>query len=158
MNRSLPSALKAPSVASLRGLAAVVLVAAAGSALAQHDERLLACRKIADPAQRVACYDQIPVGSAAAASPGGEAQFGLEARRAVDAPDVIRSRVLGAFDGWGPNQSFRLENGQIWAVTDDSRAFLDLKDPVVTVRRGALGAFYLEIEGTNRSPKVRRIR
>lgn len=136
----------------------LVLALGMGEATAQHDERLLACRKIADPAQRVGCYDQIPVGSAAKPVASGEAQFGLEARRAVDAPDTLRSRVIGPVDGWVPGQSFRLENGQVWAVSDDSRAFLELKDPAVTVRRGALGAFYLEIEGTNRSPKVRRIR
>ena len=32
-----------------------------------------------------------------------------------------------------------------------------LKDPKVRVRRGALGTFVLEIEGTNNAPKVRRV-
>ena len=39
----------------------------------------------------------------------------------------------------------------------DSARYLDRVDPKVTIRRGALGAFYLDIEGDNRSPRVKRV-
>jgi hypothetical protein len=33
-----------------------------------------------------------------------------------------------------------------------------LVNPSVTVRRGVLGAYYLEIDGLNTSPRVKRVR
>ena len=35
--------------------------------------------------------------------------------------------------------------------------YLTLNDPKVRIRRGALGAFYLEFEKVNHSPRVRRV-
>ncbi len=71
--------------------------------------------------------------------------------------DAIESHVPGRFDGWGPNASIRLANGQVWQIADGSSGAHWIENPKVRVRRGALGAFYLEIEGTNRSPRVTRI-
>jgi hypothetical protein len=45
----------------------------------------------------------------------------------------------------------------VWRIADDSKGALWVENPKVRVRRGALGAFYLEIEGTNRSPRVQRL-
>ncbi len=45
-----------------------------------------------------------------------------------------------------------------WQVVDGSRAwFPGLQDVKATIRTGAFGAFYLEIEGQNNSPRVRRV-
>ena len=135
------------------------------------DEGILKCRSIASAAARLACYDAIVVGAPAAApaaaarapataapaaAPAKE-QFGFEHRQEILKVDAIESTIPGRFEGWRANENIRLANGQVWQVVDDSRASLWIENPKVRVRRGALGAFYLEIEGTNRSPRVRRL-
>ncbi len=96
--------------------------------------------------------------ASAAQAPSAASQFGLP----VKAPDAdinrIESSIVGKFEGWRANSSIRLANGQVWQITDDSSHFLDLDSPKVAIRRGALTAFYLEIEGTNHSPRVRRVK
>jgi hypothetical protein len=84
--------------------------------------------------------------------------FGLEEKRAAtNQLATVESSINGRFEGWGPNSRITLANGQVWRVMDDSSAILYLDNPKVLVRRGLLGAFYLEINGTNRSPKVKRV-
>jgi hypothetical protein len=141
----------------------------AGPALADG-AAILRCRQLAEPAQRLACYEAIVVptaGAVAQTPPPAPASpdlpqvgnFGLEVKSAlVGLPSTMESTIPGRFLGWGPNDTITLANGQVWQVSDDSRGALASTDPKVTIRRGALGAFYLEIAGTNRSPKVRRVR
>lgn len=71
--------------------------------------------------------------------------------------DAISSSIAGHFDGWGPNQRIRLANGQVWRVIDGSNATLDLDNPAVTLKRSFSGAVFLNIAGTNNSPKVLRV-
>jgi hypothetical protein len=142
------------------------------------DAGMLRCRAIKDSSARLACYDALVVpGAAEKASPSAPAQvapssqpasraaaqsppeqFGLEYRKAETMPDSIESTIPGRFEGWGPNARIALANGQVWQVTDDSSGFHAIDNPKVRIRRGALGAFYLEIEGTNRSPRVKRLK
>lgn len=93
----------------------------------------------------------------AAAAAAAQSNFGLEAKAAQDAPDAIDSSIEGRFEGWEGKSRIKLANGQIWQVTDGSQGVLNLTNPKVRVRRGVFGAFYMDIEGTNRSPKVRRV-
>lgn len=137
------------------------------------------CRAISDAAQRLACYDALPISTAAPAAPAAAAaaaspartapapattasktdEFGLEDKRAAASQlSTIESTISGRFEGWGPNSRITLANGQVWRVSDDSSAILYLDNPKVVVRRGLLGAFYLELDGTNRSPKVKRVK
>ena len=146
-------------------IAAVVLFTG-GPALADG-AAVLSCRQITDPPQRLICYDAmaVPVSAIVAQTPllaplppPQAENFGLEVKTAlVGLPSTMESTVPGRFLGWGPNDKITLANGQVWQISDDSRGALVATDPKVTVRRGALGAFYLEIASTNRSPKVRRI-
>lgn len=71
--------------------------------------------------------------------------------------ESIESRIDGKFDGWVAGQRIRLANGQVWAVVDGSDDMLDADQPKVTVKRGMLGAFFLDIDGAHRAPKVRRV-
>jgi len=140
----------------------VLLLLASNLALAD-DAGLLQCRAMKDAAARLACYDGLPVAAAAGkpapATPAKATpeQFGLEEKRAAPVLASIDSHIPGRFDGWSPNASIRLANGQVWQVADGSSGAHWIEDPKVRVRRGALGAFYLEIEGTNRSPRVTRV-
>lgn len=120
------------------------------------------CRALTDGPARLACYDAIALpapGSARAPAPAKEtpAQFGLVGTQRQVSLDAVDSRIPGNFEGWSARSRITLENGQVWQIDDDSRAILELKNPKARVRRGALGAFYLEIDGTNRSPRVKRV-
>jgi hypothetical protein len=141
------------------------------------DAGLLRCRAIKDSTARLACYDALVVPSAAEKAAAAQAvpqsqgaarapaqvspaqtpeQFGLEHKSAQSVLAAIESTIPGRFEGWGPNTLIRLANGQVWQVADDSTGMNFVENPKVRIRRGALGAFYLEIEGTNRSPRVTR--
>jgi len=151
-------------VCKTRATLTLILLLVSGSLWADG-AALQRCRLQVDPAVRFACYEAIavPVATTAATQkpavapplPGAE-QFGLEQKTAPVAARSVISSIAGRFNGWEPNERILLTNGQVWQISDDSRGALVSTDPKVTVRRGALGAFYLDIEGTNRSPKVRR--
>jgi len=69
----------------------------------------------------------------------------------------VDSRLADSFDGWGPNSRVRLTNGQVWQVIDGSSVVLPPGSRKVRVKRGALGSFYLDIEGLKTSPRVQRV-
>jgi hypothetical protein len=157
---------------ALENLALCGLVSA-GSALAADEAPLRECRALADAAARLACYDALPLAAApAAATRGpfattapapaatpaaaqGAAAFGMELRQPELA--TISTHIEGRFEGWHPGSRIRLANGQVWQVSDGSTGVYELTNPKVTLRRGALSGFWLEIEGVNRSPRVRRV-
>ncbi len=152
---------------------------------AATDAQLQQCRAIPDRTARLACYDALPLGATTtAAAPAAEpqrpastvamklppsvphiapappaeaaAKFGLEQREAKQV-ERIESHITGSFEGWNPGTRIRLANGQVWQVSDDSRASLYLQNPKVVVRRASMGTFILEIEGSNNAPRVRRV-
>jgi hypothetical protein len=157
----------------------LLLTLVAGAAHAD-EAAFLRCRNITDGAARLACYDAVqaspvaPAAPARTAAPAGASPAPVAATTATPAatagqrvglpvtvPDAevtrIESRLIGRLEGWGPYTRFRLENGQVWQVNDDSSRMLDLDKPKVAIRRGALGVFYIEFEGTNYSPRVKRL-
>ncbi len=157
---------------------AAALLGLAGLAQA-NDTALNQCRQESVAAKRLACYDAIPTRAtaatpapaptAAAAAPSGTTALApAPAAPAVAQPasrfglpssseEAVDSRITGRFEGWGPKTRFTLANGQVWEVEDGTNASLWLDSPPVRVRRGFTGAFFLEIDGTNRSPRVRRL-
>ncbi len=161
------------------GLAAVLLLSAAPLAQAQTGPvaGLLACQKLAEATARLACYDRevaqlaatptpatpsaMAPAAAAAALPttprAAEERFGLPAKAGNAEPTSIVSALPEGFSGWRAGERIRLANGQVWRIADDSSAFVSPKSPRVVVRQGALGAFYLDFDGDNRSPRVRRV-
>ncbi|MBL0125793.1 MAG: hypothetical protein IPP88_25105 [Betaproteobacteria bacterium] len=101
-----------------------------------------------------------PIAAVASASPSAPQksdQFGLENRTSPATLDAIESTIPGRFEGWDAKSMIKLANGQVWQIADDSNRYLTLTDPKVRIRRGALGAFYLEFEKINHSPRVRRV-
>ena len=160
----------------LKALLPLLFVSSAAFA---DDAAILRCRAIADASARLACYDALVATSAsasaakAAAGTGAvavqppaqqaapqpaQAQFGLEDRVAnKGALDAIESTIPGSFEGWRAKSNIRLANGQVWQISDDSSRAHYIDNPKVRIRRGALGSFYLEIQGTNSSPRVKRV-
>ena len=153
---------------------AVALLAAAGNAAAADDAALQRCRAMGEAAARLACYDAIPLGAApapraapapsgapAAAAPAAQpsllSRFGFENRAQPEELASVESHIPGRFEGWAPMQVIKLANGQAWQVVDGTSRTAWVENPKVVVRRGAMGAFYLEIDRVNPSPRVRRV-
>ena len=126
------------------------------------------CRAIADPSARLACYDGLPLPANAggptakveskARLPETPAQFGLS-REVTPSVDLasIESTIPGHFDGWYPRRRVRLANGQVWQVAEETTRLYELDNPKVTIRRGVLGAYYLDLSIDNRSIRVNRV-
>ncbi len=93
--------------------------------------------------------------------PGGVEAFGREHlpddARGGSVPDEIRGRIVGDFRGWSGNTTFRLENGQVWRQAEAGRFFVRAENPVVVIRRGALGSYLLSVEGYGSTVRVRRV-
>lgn len=158
-------------------LSLMLALLAASPVLGATEASLSGCRAVPEAGARLACYDALPLptvapsataglASAAARDPArpataatttaqAVASFGLEA--AGEKLQEVRSHISGHFDGWRAGDRIRLANGQVWRVVNDSRADYSLRDPQVTVRRGALGSYLLDIEGAKQLPRVRRV-
>lgn len=152
------------------------LAAGAATIAIADDASLQGCRAIADATRRLACYDAIPLGrapapSASPAAPGQPAgaapaappqqtllqRFGFESRAQPDELPFVDTHIPGTFTGWGPRTTIALANGQVWQVTEETSRTAYLQDPKVKITRGALGSFFMEIEGVRQAPRVRRV-
>lgn len=127
------------------------------------DAALLRCRELSDPAARLACYDAVALPASKTSAPRGERretpdEFGIDRTGSEQRLDAIESHIEGRFDGWGPRDKIQLANGQVWQISDGSTGGIRRDNPKVRIRRGVLGAFYLEVEGTHQSPRVRRLK
>ena len=144
-----------------RALLLLLSIPMSSAALAD-DLELRRCRGIADASARLACYDAmvLPVsqGEVNPAKPTLPSEhFGFEQQAIQSGPQTIDSYIPGRFEGWDSNARIRLANGQVWQITDGSKRAFNLTDPKVSVRRGIFGAFFLDIEGYNFAPKVKRV-
>ena len=96
--------------------------------------------------------------------PAGENRFGADEQiqRNVDRirpePKELVSRIAGPFDGWDGDTVFYLENGQVWKQTQRDKFAVRLEDPVVTIEKGLLGAYFLSVEGFGSRVKVKRLK
>ena len=143
----------------------LLFVLASGAAVAD-DAAVLNCRALADSAQRLACYDAMPVGAApraaapaVAAAPDrtAEQNFGMEKAAKKQEPEYIESTVVGDFDGWSGNTRITLANGQVWRIADGSTAVLpQMHNPKVRIKRGIFGVLYFQVVGQNNMARVRR--
>lgn len=124
------------------------------------DAALTQCRSVADSLARLACYDAIVIKGVRAAAATPTERFGLETRlpAASSFNEKLESRIVGKFEGWEPRTAFTLANDQVWAIQDGSRAYYELVDPRVTITRGAMGGYFMKIEGVAPTPRVRRVR
>lgn len=84
--------------------------------------------------------------------------FGMEHKAVSSTPDSLESRAVGSFKRWEKKMKIKLENGQIWEVKSSNSMYYKIDNPKVTIEKGALGAFYMGIEGINRRLKVKRIK
>ncbi len=166
----------------MKKLALILLALTSAPAMAA-DSPLHKCRAIADNVARLACYDALvpaavaaPVASTAstaapvpAAAAGAAAapvaaaakpddSFGIFSMGKKTEPDSIETTIPGAFDGWRPGTLITFANGQVWRVSDDSSNEFGGRDIKAKLVKGMFGVVYLEVEGSNRTAKVKRIK
>ena len=139
-------------------------------------QQLIACRSINDPAQRLACYDRqsdalnvaiakkdVVVIDKARATATRRSLFGFsipDFGGLFGGGDDIK-QIEGIVAAAAPNSdggwTIKLADGSMWTQTDQSPIALEpRRGDKVVVRRGALGAFFLEL-GRQPGFKVRRI-
>lgn len=129
----------------------------AADAQTRPGTELQRCRGIAESAARLACYDALADSPAVQAALAQKpAPVPALAQPSAPVAEEVESHIIG-FDGWAPRTRFKLANGQVWQVVDDSVGNYQLKDPKVKVHRAALGSFLMEIDGAGRQPRVRRV-
>jgi hypothetical protein len=150
-------------------IALLLALACPGVAAAQAAAE--ACAGIADPSQRLECYDKIttPVEGrpsqgmppadtpAGAPAPASADSFGQP--RAPAAVTEIRARILGKVTTWQRGTQFRLDNGQVWEASERERGYFTKipDDPEVRIYRGWWGAYWMEILAVDAKLKVKRI-
>ena len=72
--------------------------------------------------------------------------------------EAIESTISGEFSGFGRGRQYRLDNGQVWEQTDSATlAGVRRTSPKVRIKPGAMGAWWLKIDGYNTQAKVRRV-
>ena len=138
---------------------------------------LLACRAMADPAQRLSCFDRETAGIDRALASKDlvvvDKQKASEARRSLfgfsvpsfgslfggdeDEISQIDSTVASARRNVEGGWTVTLADGSVWSQTDDTPvALAPRKGDKITVRRRALGSYTLAI-GKQPGVKVRRV-
>lgn len=138
-------------------------------------ERLMACRAIAAPDQRLACFDRETVAMSQAIASKDLVFVDKEKARAAsrslfgfsvpsfgglfgggdeikEIESTIRSTGRNADGGW----IITLADGSVWSQTDDWPGLDPRAGKKVIVRRGMLGSFRLLIPGQN-GIKVKRV-
>jgi len=96
-----------------------------------------------------------------AATPRADDRIGFSSSSLFgDGEGEVRSFIPGEFRGWSrKGEAITLANGQVWEIVDSaSRLRVNLTDPQVVITQGALGAWYLRVEGYNTRVNVRRIK
>jgi hypothetical protein len=146
------------------------------------EHQLADCARIAGSTERLACYDALssarrstergwnrsfgadasraaPVGAEPRAlEPGTSADFGFAGRESGGGAQQVQSRYDGEFTGWSGNTLFRLENGQVWKQSQSGRVDFRASRPLVTIKRSALGAYRLNVQGLDQSIRVERVK
>lgn len=130
------------SEAELARLDALVAAFHAG----RKEEPRPAGRRPENPA--IAAVTEVPDrGASVVVAPGTKVEYA-----------AVQSRLTGNFTGWEPRGVFALENGQRWREANGSTyATPPLPSPKVRVTPGALGSFWMEIEGVRTRVKVVRV-
>ena len=166
----------------------VVITLLAGPALAKDAPKqsplvsaLEACRAIADPTQRLACYDKEAAALVSAAQTGDVAVVDkAEARRARkslfgfampnlpffsgdksadEVSDTLESTITRASGlGYGKFRITIAEGNAVWETTE---SYSTMHEPhagdKISIKRGTLGSYVLRIGRNNRGVKGKRV-
>jgi hypothetical protein len=136
---------------------------------------LLSCRAIADPMQRLACYDRQSNAVASAiqkkdivvidkerATAAKRSLFGFSVPSfagLLGGGDLneIEGTIVGATQNADGGWIIRLADGSVWSQTDDTPVALEpRRGDKVSVKRGALGSYFVKL-GRQPGFKAKRI-
>jgi hypothetical protein len=82
-----------------------------------------------------------------------------KAEEQPDAQEALESRIAGDFKGWRRGTMFDLENGQRWQHVDgEDYVTPPTPSPRVTIKPGAFGTFWMQIEGVKPRVRVKPVR
>lgn len=101
--------------------------------------------------------------SAASARPSSEDRATEQDRRGLESEEKedrvpITSRIVGKFNGWDGQTTFKLENGMIWVQADKDKFFMkETTEAVAVIEPGMFGSWHLHVEGHDSECKVKRI-
>jgi hypothetical protein len=124
------------------------------------DDAILRLPRNHEASARLACYDAIVVQTSEEKARQTEVSstrtIRLEAQD-KSAPEAIESTIPGHFDGWPPARALLSPTARSGGSATAAPA-----STTSTIRKSGsaaaiFGVFYLEIEGTNRSPRVVRV-
>ena len=150
-------------------------------------DKVNACAGISKSEDRLACYDAAVAGLKQAQQSGGVAvvsreqvaeaekqAFGLgtarlsdvtrppEAKAAVAAPeeiDSIKATITTAEKRSDGKFRFTLDNGQVWEQMENERNFRVRSTPgAAEIRKALLGSFMMNVDGSSKAIRVRRIK
>jgi hypothetical protein len=88
-----------------------------------------------------------------------KASVGLAPKPGSPETEAIRSRIAGSFRGWGPNTTFKLENGQVWMAerNADTRSFGARENVEVEIRPASFGTWKLFLMPDGLWVRVKRV-
>ncbi|HLP26047.1 MAG TPA: hypothetical protein VK477_10235 [Acidobacteriota bacterium] len=88
-----------------------------------------------------------------------KASVGLAPKPSATEADAIRSRIADTFRAWGPNTTFRLENGQVWVAerNAESRFFGARENAEVELRPSSFGTWKLFLLPEGLWVRVKRV-
>ena len=106
----------------------------------------------------LATLDAPKAGAATVAAPSGEDTRGLKEEKDDEDRTTITSNLIGKFEGWDGQTTFKLANGMIWLQKDKDKFYTkEIENPVVIIKPGMFGTWKLHIEGFNSECRVERI-
>jgi hypothetical protein len=146
-----------------------VAIAASAQTTAPALQAVIDCRKLADNAQRLACYDRAVAGLADAQASGDLVSLDREQRRALqrqafgfvlpslsmfergekrEAIDRVEERVASASRTPDGKWVLRMQDGAVWRQIDDNELFkYPHNGSSAVIKRAALGSFMMEVDG-----------
>lgn len=82
-----------------------------------------------------------------------------KAEEQPDKQEALESRIAGDFKGWRRGTMFDLENGQRWQHVDgEDYVTPPVPSPKVTIKPGAFGTFWMQIEEVRPRVRVKPVR
>jgi hypothetical protein len=149
-----------------------------GSSWAQTPPGALrSCAKIDDDTARLACFDREIARVSVADPPGKESapvslspeeRLGLSEQRVQrleskgaaqpQAISELQAHILSLSVGNDGRDVFALDNGQTWQQTETQLSFSARPGDAVTIKKGALGSFWLSKSPGQQSTRVKRLR
>ncbi|PXF62467.1 hypothetical protein [Kangiella spongicola] len=110
------------------------------------------------PTKPVEAQEPQPEPQAPKAKPADS--FGQEQIKSSTKKEIteIQSRAIGKFKMWEKGLEVRLENGQVWEITDHRSAYHMVENPKISIEKGIFDSYLLGIEGLNKRFRVKRIK